>query len=70
MTTLAPNLSQAGPAKIRAMIVTAMQLTLDSQISAWERDRERFNSGSKGVTLNHVKKAIKKDIQLAWNARM
>src|SRR5210317_877362 len=66
----APYLSQIGPFTKRMKIVPATEQMLDVQICCLLRSRVFLISGKRGAMANQMKKAMKKQNQEQWKARM
>merc|ERR1719223_1520325 len=66
----APYLSQRGPLTKRRKMVPATEQMLDVQICCLLIPRVSLTSGRSGAMANQMKKAMKKQNQLQWKARM
>lgn len=66
----APNLSQRGPRTKRMTIVPATEQMLEVQMSCLVILRSSLTSVSRGAMANQMKKAMKKQNQEQWKARM
>ena len=66
----APYLSHNGPFTKRKKIVPATEQILLVQTCCFVKPSVSFTSGSRGAMANQMKKAMKKQNQLQWNARI